>query len=330
MDLILADFHLSDHPLEEYRWNVFKWIYQLDSKYKFKTIYILGDLTEKKDHHPAKLVNRLTEAFEGLYNRFERVAVLRGNHDSIDPDWPFFHFLKAIGVEFYYQPTIVDKELFLPYSKDLKGDLISVVEGHMQISEKVNRIFMHQTVRGAVASNGSALDGVSDSLFNRFPGLIFSGDVHMPQEVGDIHYVGSPYPVYFGDRFFGGGILLDRDKWERVENRQTIRRNSFELDYTQEEVPEFEVHPGDQFKIRMLVNRGDSGEFDKWKKNLREFITEQKGMLVSIEIKFKEEKRRLISRARKLKSIEPEDVLHRYCQAEGLDDYYFQKGKELL
>jgi len=329
MDLLISDLHLSDNPLEEYRWKFFDWLSIATEKIDLGTIYILGDLTEKKDHHGAKLVNRLTGNLLNMRDWSKRMVILRGNHDGIDPDWPFFHFLSEMNIEYYYRPTIVGREMFIPYSKDFAGDIKGFFGKYKVDLSVVDRIFLHQTTFGGEASNGATLAGFDSGIFADFDGLIFSGDLHKPQETGGIIYIGSPYPVYFGDNFTGGAILLNGNKWERITNL-TIRRSMQELDYTKDIlIDNLQVKIGDQFKIRMLVNRSDSDQFDLWKKNLRKHIENNGGILVSVELKLAEEKSQLIKK-RKFKDTDPLTVLNRYCRAEGLDEYYAEKGKEFL
>ena len=64
--IILADLHLDDTPLTEYRWNIFPTIMSLCKDYNIKLIDILGDITDKKDRHSAILTNRLIENFFDL------------------------------------------------------------------------------------------------------------------------------------------------------------------------------------------------------------------------------------------------------------------------
>lgn len=327
MDLIISDLHLSDNPLEEYRWGVFDWLSVTTEKINLGTIYILGDLTEKKDNHGAKLVNRLTGNLLNMRDWSKRMVILRGNHDGLDPDWPFFHFLSEMNIEYYYSPMIIDRELFIPYSKDFAGDIKRFFkDGKIDLS-CVDRIFMHQTIKGAMV-NGVTLEGFDNNIFNCFNGLVFSGDIHVPQRVGKVVYVGSTYPVYFGDTYVGGAILLTADKWKRIEN-PTIRRVMLDLDFSKDVDSSFVVHKGDQFKVRLLVNRSDSDKFDFWRKKIRETIEKREGVLVSTELKLAEEKSRLIKK-RKFKDTDPLTVLSRYCRAEGLDSYYEEKGREFV
>ena len=45
MDILIADLHLTDNPLEEYRWKVFDWLEDLKEEYDIDDIFLLGDIT---------------------------------------------------------------------------------------------------------------------------------------------------------------------------------------------------------------------------------------------------------------------------------------------
>jgi hypothetical protein len=326
-NLLLADLHLTDTPLEEYRWGVFDWINDvLLETYNFDNIIILGDLTEKKDNHSSKLVNRLTSELNHLANK-QPLIILRGNHDCIDPEWPFFLFMQNNPyIDYFYRPARTSRGIYLPHTKDPLNEWCEILAQDLR---GVDYIFMHQTVKGAKGSNGVSLEGVDGSILSNFSGDIFSGDIHTPQSVGRVTYVGSPYPVYFGDNFVGGAIVLQDDKsWERL-TYNTIRRVNLELDLTKNTGFHFTAREGDQFKVTMLVNRSDSDKFDQYKKIIKEGILQHKGVVVSMELKLNEEKSRMVAK-RKLKVADPENILKQFAKAEGLDEFYLNKGKEFL
>lgn len=331
MDLLISDLHLTENPLEEYRWKVFEWVYDLTEKHDIDKIYILGDLTEKKDHHSSKLVNRLVEDLILISKQVNEIYILRGNHDCIDPEWPFFLFLNSHKNIYYHdEPVFVGNDLFLPHSKDLKADLNSFDIPPKELYKGIHRIFLHQTIKGGKAGNGMDLEGFSPDIFAGYNGLIFSGDLHKPQEVRPVVYVGSPYPVYFGDDFIGGAILLDGDKWERIQYK-TIRRVMLDVDFATQPVKQhFTVHKGDQFKVRILVNRSDSDKFDGYKKLVRQEIENRQGIVVSMELKIAQEKQNTMAKKRKFKNLDPETIFNRHCKTENLDEFYQRKGKEFL
>src|SRR3974390_2270860 len=101
--LITSDIHLSDRPRDSYRFGLFKWLVQQQRQHNTTPTFILGDLTHEKDNHSSLLVNR---AIDEMTQLKPPVYILRGNHDGIDPNNPYFGFLSCIdGFEFVGIPT---------------------------------------------------------------------------------------------------------------------------------------------------------------------------------------------------------------------------------
>lgn len=74
---------------------------------------------------------------------------------------------------------------------------------------------------------------------------IYAGDIHTPQKVGAVQYVGAPHPVKFGDNYETRMLRLD-DNFEIVEAipLDTVQKLSLTLD-----------SPADLYKV--LVRAGD-------------------------------------------------------------------------
>lgn len=210
--LLTTDLHLTEDPKEEYRWGLFKWLRQQIRERQISDLFILGDLTDVKDRHGAVFVNRVVKEIVRLRD-LAYVHILRGNHDCIDPKHPFFGFLgKLDNVDYYAEPTEItlrfakaQRVLMLPHSRNPAADAERYDFG------KYPYIFMHQTVDGSKAENDAMLSGVPRGLFNAVQRGVYSGDVHVPQNVGKVMYVGSPYHIHFGDTFNPRVLLLLAD-----------------------------------------------------------------------------------------------------------------------
>lgn len=202
-----ADLHLTANPRDEYRWGVFRLLRELAADARDPRIAILGDLTDAKDRHPARLVNRVVSEIAKLAE-VARVYVLAGNHDYVERSECFFSFLNHLhNVRFVHtRPRLVrwggHRVLLAPHMPpDAREELAAALQRSNPVSgepEPYSLVLMHQTVAGSVASNGARLDGLPPGLFGGH-GVVLSGDVHVPQRVGPVEYVGSPYPVRFGD-----------------------------------------------------------------------------------------------------------------------------------
>jgi DNA repair exonuclease SbcCD nuclease subunit len=220
LTLITADLHLSDATRDNYR---HQWIGEalpaLIRQHKVGCLLCLGDLCESKDYHSAWLVNRVVDHFYKLASLCP-VVVLRGNHDYLtSADNPFYQFLKRIkGIHWINTPfestgKLSDKcfphslgdVLFLPHTTNYQRDW------KLLNFKKYDWIFAHQTFTGADNGHGFRLDGIPLDVFPKDAHVI-SGDVHKPQTLGCVTYVGAPTTIDFGDDYKPRVLLLDGKK----------------------------------------------------------------------------------------------------------------------
>lgn len=203
--LITSDLHLTDTPRDMYRHDFQDRLRQIIKARKVERLFILGDLTEKFDNHGSWLVNTIVDHVFNLASLCN-VTIVKGNHDQSNPDNPFFKFLSYLPcVDFIIHPEWVDDWLILPHTSNPKRDWAGVdMSG-------AGRILAHATFEGALAEGGFKLDGVPLSLLPRGAKVI-SGDVHTPQQLGPVTYVGAPYTVDFGDDYKPRVLVVDNDK----------------------------------------------------------------------------------------------------------------------
>src|SRR3972149_1174921 len=149
--LVISDLHLTDDPKDAYRWDIEQWIYEKIEELPITHIYILGDLTDKKDSHSSILVNRLTKFIKNLAKEAE-IYILKGNHDYIDENNPFFGFLDYLDkVNYIKTITETETELFIPHSKSY--DMLKTLNpNNYQV------IFMHCDILGAQTSSNYRLE----------------------------------------------------------------------------------------------------------------------------------------------------------------------------
>ena len=200
--LIVSDLHLNDTLETEYRWGIFNWVREAKEKHGFQQLFILGDITDQKDRHSGKLINRGVDELVGLAEALD-IYILRGNHDGLDPAWPYFRFLNHFKhIMFIPETQTIQQDNSVPLHFYAHGYSKYYHPNPKGIS------FFHETFRGTRYENGQVADGehFTDPHFGT---VCFSGDIHMPQQVGDVIYIGSPYHTRFGDRFDPRGILLD-------------------------------------------------------------------------------------------------------------------------
>lgn len=217
--LVTADLHLSINPRDAYRFAAMQHLAELIEKHKAEWLLILGDLTEEKNYHPATLANDVVDLIFNL-SCMCPVFILRGNHDYTDADCPYFFFVRHMErVKWINKPTLsqISKDmscLFLPHTANYKRDWVNLpfAKGGWQ---GVNWVFAHNTFEGASTEHGHKLHGIPPTVFPDDVEVI-SGDIHTPQKIDCVTYVGSPYTVDFGDAFEPRVLLLTESKMQSI------------------------------------------------------------------------------------------------------------------
>lgn len=263
--ILTSDIHLTDRKEDDYRWGLFGFLKDLVISSSSKRVFILGDLTIFKDNHSSKLVNRLVSGILDIVSVGCEVHILMGNHDYLDAGQPFFGFLNNLdGVHYYssIQHCVGDTSiLMLPHTRNPLEDW-GRAEGIREYLRKFNTVMMHQTIDQSVASNGQRMEGMSRSLFKGARARIYSGDIHVPQDIARVTYIGAPYPITYGDSY-NPRVLVVRKGKERSECFETIKKHTI-IVRDIEDASVFEgVGVGDQVKLRIEVCQGEDWEFKK-------------------------------------------------------------------
>lgn len=206
---LTSDWQLSPNPRDAYRLKFLPWLVEQVREENLKgeqvSVWILGDLTEQKDGHPGWLVNHIVKHLVRIAE-YANIEIIPGNHDGPNMQNIFFEFAGLLRNATFHRGSKNNGRgiLWLPYTQDAGKDWIS------DLFADVHLILAHQEFKGAVLNSkkvSSATTPVPDH-----PYLLFSGHIHTPQVLnigqGRVVYVGSPYPVDFGDDFKGGVISL--------------------------------------------------------------------------------------------------------------------------
>ncbi len=317
--LISADWHFSEHPRDAYRLELFKTLKPLLTEHKVTYLYCLGDLTEQKDNHGAVLVNAVADGFAGL-TKHCNIIILRGNHDGLTAQSPFFQFLsKLAGITYVSKPYRAGPHLFLPHTHDPQHDWKG---GSFNT---VTHIFTHMTFAGAQGGNGVLAGVARDLLPERIP--IISGDVHIPQRQGDITYVGAPYRIDFGDEYDPRVLILyDNDKIKSVpvEGRQ---KRLVTLDGLP--TGAHGTNPEDIVKVRLPIKQSDYAKWPEYVMRVRQWGEQRMLYVDSVQPIVQDDNR--ISRKRNASpQLSDEELMHTYCKSRGVDDKTLQTGLKLL
>jgi predicted phosphodiesterase len=321
--LITSDTHFSDRPRDAYRFGLFKWLAKMQEKHRTDATFILGDLTDIKDRHPSSLVNRVVRRLNQLQ---PPVYILKGNHDYTDPSNPFFAFLNHIkGLTFVTHPSYVAPStvLLVPHQKN-QTDFDAACE---QVRPK-SYVFCHQTFEGAIAETGSRLSGFSLSrLEAKRPAGCWSGDVHKPQRIGPVTFVGAPYTIRFGDDFTPR-VLLVTNEVEKNLYFPTVHKWALHIRDVDEILQNEDLRAGDHVKVVLELTREEVVGWPKHKQMVlnvcKEMGLEVYGVALKVAGTAPE------GRAGVTTAQTPEEVFNTFCIAEKLASNIKRVGLTIL
>lgn len=328
--LLTADWHFTDNQKDNYRWQLFPYLEDMIQVSDVDRLIVLGDLTEKKNNHNSFLVNRIVDGIEQL-SKLCYVNVLMGNHDGTNLNNPYFRFLdKMPNVSFITEPFKDGDYLFLPHTKSPDKDWKDLK------FDSFKYCFMHQLFQGAVLSDkyksehGAAIDYVTSFKWRNF-----SGDVHIPQDVGNagqgiITYIGSPYSIDFGDHFDGRVIIL-KDGKEISLHPNFLKKWSIKIEDVGE-LEQFEFGKADQVKIQFNLHPHDFHRVNELRKVIREYCINKKVDLCSLSMKpIKTQKRLRLNKSKEyMKKMSSADVVKQFARKEKLSDKQLEVGLDLL
>lgn len=321
-ELLIADPHMTQHPRDADRWNLWAWTKDQVRKYDVDTVIFLGDLTDQKDNHSSVLVNRFVREAHEL-SKIVKVIFMKGNHDCIDENHPFFQFIGRLkNVVFITRPTeVYNKWLFLPHTKHWEEEW----KPYLKNFNDFEMIFCHHTFEGATAENGQTLRGISPLIFKGFKGRIYSGDIHVPQMVGSITYVGSPYKIHFGDRFQPRVLLLqgpkERNLYFTGKGRELLTIQSLS------DLQAYDFILGTQVKVRAGLKRSDYPDWANLRKGIVKLCSDRGWELCGIELEQLQSLERIV---REEKGTDVIDHVKNHAKRKKLDKPLADLGVELI
>jgi len=234
------------------------------------------------------------------------VTVVVGNHDYINPDQPFFEFLGELdNVTYIKNETVLNiggcDVWVIPHQANYRKWCMNAE------SKDAPLVVMHQPFMGAYANGHKLKDGfTAGTVVKRAPNAtIVSGDIHMPQKVkifghrhnehknnskrinpdqGVIHYVGSPYPVHFGDTFQPRVLIYNTsDKTLKSVTRATIRKWQIIINDAQD-LDDYDLQPEDQAQVTIKIQRNEYDLWDVLVAAVRRRAEKQGWVLVSVDM----------------------------------------------
>lgn len=323
--LLTSDLHLSDRARDEHRFELFQWLAKQQERFKPRATMILGDITNSKDKHSAKLVNAIVN---GLILLKPPIYILKGNHDYISPTNPFFGFLSCIdGITFVSDPLLPwDGFAMIPheYSQAAFDRACKI------IPSRAEGVTIHACLDGAIAETGARLSGLSAAAIEaKRPLGAWAGDIHRPQRVGGITYVGAPYHVRFSDDFTPR-ILLVQNGVEKNLYFDAPRKWTLTIHDADEILDNEDLRKGDQVKVMIELAREEVVEWNAHKQRALEACKEMGVDVYGIDLKVAPSKRKERMKFEPGTSRTREEVFTDFCKAENVANNVKKAGSKLL
>jgi len=330
--LYTADLHLTSKPLDQYRFQAVQWIAKEAKKRRVDEIWILGDLTEEHDRHAGAFVSRVVRALTELAASAP-VFIVKGNHDYADPDNPFFKFLSLSDtISFYTEFRHINYEhehfVVWPHGKQM----------HEQVAEfdlKHTTLLTHASFQGGVAENGHEMEGIDPKVVAGMR-QVWSGHLHVPQEVGKVRYVGSPYPTIFTETPHEHSIVVETFTGPHKSTVEVVPVPSLAKRMLKvssiDQLQKAALHEGDQVRVELALPRAEFIHWDEHRAAARKVLDASGVVVCGVSVVEKKLRRRLklgevptasTSRTRT-------EILTDYCKAFSLGDELKEVGLALV
>jgi DNA repair exonuclease SbcCD nuclease subunit len=187
--ILFSDVHLCEDSEETVFGQVLPGILEATKEHNDREVACLGDLLHFRYKIDARIQNQLRETFRLWYEAGIRLRILPGNHDQYNVEGR--NALEVLGeiegVCVHTNPTWDKDGLWIPYRKEIES-----VSEAISVRPSSNVVFMHHGVRGSYMNDGVRdTSGVDPQVLGKFK--VFCGHYHKRQDLGNIHYIGSPY-----------------------------------------------------------------------------------------------------------------------------------------
>lgn len=232
---LLADLHWgvrSDSSifLDHFEKSLNEFYFPTMRKEGVDTVIIAGDVVDRRKFINFKTAQRMREAFlEKLKEREYNVHIIPGNHDCYHKNTNDTNALNELvygyGFRLHEEPwemPIHGKDfLFIPWiCEENKERVLTAVSnskarfaiGHLELTG-------YEMYRGFICEHG-----MDPNLFWKFE-MVMTGHFHKPSSKGNIHYLGAPWQMTWGDWDDARGFnILDPET-----GRLQFHQNPFEM-----------------------------------------------------------------------------------------------------
>ena len=238
----------------------------------------LGDVFDNRTSVNVLAISKVQKMFEHL-SEVIPVKVLVGNHDIFNKstnDVTSVDVLKNMhNVEIYKEPVVENlggkKCLLLPWRRDSEADkeALKKYAGN-------DYIFCHMDINGASMTRGTQKSDSCVQEVDFSSSQVYSGHIHLKQDYGNIHYIGSPYELTRND----SGNTKYLQVLDLENNQRTMYENTYNARFISCSFDEIKVMFDDDIEkviknnfVDLHVNIKDSNSFytDEFTQKMEKF-----------------------------------------------------------
>lgn len=211
-------------------------------KHRIDTILHLGDIVDRRKFINYVTLNRLKDKFlTPIIKRNIDFHCIVGNHDipyrntnDINALRELFEGMNVLNINCYWEPKELSFDgcdiLMMPWinRQNYDDSLQAMVDTKAQICMGHFEISGFEVMRGIKHDHG-----MDSALFNKFE-LVCSGHFHHRHTKGNIHYLGSPYEIFWNDYNDSRGFHVFDTETRELEFIQNTNRIFHKIVYNDE------------------------------------------------------------------------------------------------
>lgn len=203
---------------------IFDFVAGIRSASNVQSIF-LGDLFHLKNHIDVSVFNRVLQGVD--YTIHNHLIMLAGNHDqynasgsivTFDSINPVFKINGMRSIEKVINARIIDTHVgikvgCIPYCSTedkFKASLALIMMDNPDI------LCIHQVINDVITPYHVFKSNLDVSIFPKdIP--VFSGHIHVPQVIGNVHYPGAVMPQSFSDEGVPGSYLIYHCRTKQID-----------------------------------------------------------------------------------------------------------------
>jgi hypothetical protein len=163
-------------------------------------------------------------------------------------------------------------------------------------------------------------------------GKVYSGDIHVPQIIGGVEYVGSPYHVHFGDAFTPRCVLLERGGNPVNLYFKTLQRVTLAVQdrLVAGDLTRAKLRKGDQVKLRIKMSEADKHSWSKTRREAVALLRDYEIIIAGVELIVEKTERSLADGGERKRIYTPEQTITRFVEAEELGPLAYELGMRVI